>query len=122
MTTSVETLTADRREEITRFVLRSPIETSSRIIGDELGLNRETIRRIRIGMVWPDVLPNIPRITSEQMKLRCNQCLHYIADRKYERIDGINTRTNGRCTLGIPEAKDIVFARGCGAFTHAEAQ
>jgi hypothetical protein len=119
MTKKFAELTTPEREEIIRFILDSPIELSSNNIGAEVGMNRETIRRIRVGILWPEILPQKPRVTSEQMKLRCNQCLHYVEVQKREIVDGVDFRHKGRCTLGIPEASEIIFARGCGAFTAA---
>ena len=107
----------EEREEITRAVLDTPVEVAARAIGEKLSLKRETVRRIRVGLMWADVLPEIPRITTEQMALRCDQCLHWIEQPYRERDEDSDIRRTGRCSLGIPEACSVLFARGCGAFT-----
>ena len=68
------------------------------------GVDRDTVRRIRFGLKWTDVLPELPRIDPATWAAHCSDCVHWDAD--------------GRCMLGIPECKSEGgnWARGCAAF------
>ena len=68
------------------------------------GVDRDTVRRIRFGLKWDDVLPELPRIDPATWAAHCSDCVHW--------------ETDGRCMLGIPECKSEGgnWARGCAAF------
>ena len=108
-------LCGDQRAEAVRAILsRSPLETHA-AIADALGLHRETVRKIRFGIQWPDVLPGLPRLDPATIGANCYLCCHW---RQAQGDDP------GACSLGIPEAATDgqLYARGCGAYHAAEAQ
>jgi hypothetical protein len=69
------------------------------------GVNRDTARRVRLGLKWADVLPELPRLDPTAWNASCLQCAQWEADGE-------------RCMLGIPECKSEgpTWARGCGAY------
>lgn len=113
----------DRREWLTRSVLTSPIEQSNGVIAERLGVSRETVRKIRDGRLHAKLCPDLDRLEPPGRAgcgRTCTQCEHWISNR-YRVIDpeGHDIRRLGICGLGIPEAENVRFARGCGAFTEA---
>jgi len=109
---------APAREEIVRQVLNQPPDLSLSQITELTGMDRETIRRIRLGLKHADVLPHLPRLTSEQMHRRCWNCV------QWELGTGPGGADRwGKCQLGIPEATESqTWARGCGAYAPMEQQ
>ena len=81
-----------------------PLEASHRVVAERVGLQRETIRKIRFGMINADVAPELPRCDKATFQRTCPKCQHWGAQ---------------RCTLGFPEAIEVHYARGCGAFADA---
>ena len=69
------------------------------------GVGLDTARRVRLGLKWTDVLPELPRIDPATWRASCLQCSQWEAD-------------GDRCMLGIPECKSegVAWARGCGAY------
>jgi transcriptional regulator with XRE-family HTH domain len=69
------------------------------------GVNRDTARRVRLGLKWADVLPELPRLDPTTWNASCLQCSQWEADGE-------------RCMLGIPECRSEgpTWARGCGAY------
>jgi hypothetical protein len=113
--------TDEKREELTREVLSAPIELSHQRLGMQLGINRTLVRQIRYGLAYSDVLPGIPRLEPDQPRRRCDQCVHWTAEFTRKRNENMeDIRRLGFCTLGIPEAENMRFGRGCGAFTKAQ--
>ena len=113
-----------RKAELVRAILEAPCEQPHVAVGDQLGVNRETVRRVRFGFLWKKVLPELERLeVGDGLQGRnhtCEQCTHWKPGRfaYYER--GVRTRGIGQCTLGIPESVNLKFARGCGAFTQRQ--
>ena len=113
-----------RKAELVKAILDAPCEQGHVTIGDQLGLNRETVRRVRFGYLWKNVLPELERLeigTGGSARIRnCEQCVHW----KPGRIDflehGVRTRRTGVCTLDIPESIHPKYARGCGAFMEVQ--
>ena len=87
-------------------VLSYPAWVSVTDIAAELGTTRWFVSSVRLGLRYRDVHPELPR-PGNQAKLRCSGCVQWVPPAGEAR---------GRCQLGIPEAKDQFFARGCGAF------
>jgi DNA-binding CsgD family transcriptional regulator len=52
-------------------ILAYPIEVSSEDIGADLGLNRSTVRCIRIGKRRANIAPDLPRISPEALRQSC---------------------------------------------------
>lgn len=106
-------------ESIVRSVLLSPIEQDHHSIAKSLGIRDEEVRKIRSGQLYPDTLPKLPRVEPEALGRRCTACLHF-TQKKSRYIDVSETslpkEAISPCTLGIPEAVYVHYARGCGAF------
>ena len=121
MTATCRPITLAEKQHVTRHVLLAPIEVSHQIVGDQVGIGRSLTRMIRYGQAYADVLPELPRLEPDQTRRRCDQCVHWKAQRirtRSETQDDI--RRHGFCTLEIPEAENMRYARGCGAFTKAQ--
>ena len=112
--------TDEKREELTRAVLNAPIELSHQRLGMQLGISRDLVRQIRYGMAYTDVLPDLMRLEPDQPRRRCDQCVHWTAERLRMRNENQeDIRRLGHCSLGIPEADNLRYGRGCGAFAKA---
>lgn len=98
----------DRAEAVRAILERSPLEPHA-AVAEALGLHRETVRKIRFGIQWPDVLPGLPRLDPAASGANCYRCCHW------SQSPGDDP---GTCTLGIPEAvtDGQLYARGCGAY------
>ena len=104
-------------EEMVRLVLSQSPDSSLSQIAAATGIDQDSARKIRLGVCYPDVLPELPRMTLEQSERRCWGCIQWDAPRG----SGGKDRW-GKCNLGIPEAsKSQTFARGCGAYLPAKA-
>ena len=103
----------ERIEALVRAILAHPPTTTHSAIGAELGVGREVVRRVRLGLRWSEVAPELERFEPDQAGRECRWCVHW------EPGAGIEGR--GRCGLGIPEpsTEGLTWARGCGAFTRA---
>lgn len=107
---------ADQREQCVRAILSFPAGVRHAVIAAQTGINRETVRRVRYGRLWAQVLPELARLEPETTLDRCQQCVQFIPCRSS--VEGIR---RGRCALGIPECvtEGPTWARGCGAFSRA---
>lgn len=112
------------KAQLVRVILNRPCEQGNQVIATELGLQRETVRRVRFGYLWRDVLPELERLEAGRGGLRrirsCEHCVHWKAGRIESMEHGVRVRRIGLCTLDIPESIHPKFARGCGAFTERE--
>jgi hypothetical protein len=110
----------EEREAIARQILTAPCEMGSSALSKQVGLSRQMVRQIRMGESYADVLPHLPRIDPVQMQRSCLDCKLFDSQpRRLRDAEGLDTRTHGRCSIGIPEAENIYYARGCGAFVEA---
>jgi len=109
--------TLAEREAIALAVLTAPCELPSAVLADRVGLSRQLVRQIRIGDRYAEVLPHLPRIDPQAMQRSCLDCQLFLA-RPYRLRgdDGSDVRSFGSCSIDIPEAANIHYARGCGAF------
>lgn len=101
------------REAITRAILESPIEMSHQAIATQVGLQRETVRKIRYGMINTDVLPGYPRLEPGALARSCTDCIHFTRHAVRRRIEGERV---GLCDMGFAESENLTYARGCAAF------
>ena len=114
-----------KREALTRAVLESPAEQSHKHVAQLVGIAAETVRQIRYGILYADLCPSLGRLersTTDRVGAgrTCTQCIHWVAEIRYiTSTSGLATRRLGHCGLGIPEADNLRYARGCGAFTDA---
>lgn len=100
-------LRLNQQEAAVRAILeRSPAE-SHQSVAAALGLHRATVRKVRFGLQWQDVLPELERLDEAHSGAYCYRCTHW------------SEKGNGFCTLEIPEAalEGHLAARGCGAFS-----
>lgn len=105
----------DRRttsEESIRQVLAQPPDMSLADIAELVGIDKDTARKIRLGLRFAHVAPELPRMTLEESRRRCCACV------QWEALRGQGGAGRwGSCHLGIPEAQESqTWARGCGAF------
>jgi hypothetical protein len=93
------------REATVRAVLSQSPALGHTEVAALAGVDRDTARRVRLGLKWADVLPELPRLDPATWAASCLQCKQWEADGE-------------RCMLGIPECKSEgpTWARGCGAF------
>jgi hypothetical protein len=99
---NVGNFTDSAKEAIVRAVLTAPPGMSNQATADATGCNRESVRRIRLGILWGDVLPRLPRFTAANYTARCTACVQW---------------TGETCGLEIPEAAENPrYARECSAF------
>ena len=98
-------LLSEQEAAVRAILKRSPAE-SHQSVAAALGLHRATVRKIRFGLQWPDVLPELERLEERHSGAYCYRCTHW------------SEKGDGSCTLGIPEAalEGQLAARGCGAF------
>jgi len=98
-------LLSEQEAAVRAILKRSPAE-SHQSVAAALGLHRATVRKIRFGLQWPDVLPELDRLEERHSGAYCYRCTHW------------SKKGEGSCTLGIPEAalEGQLAARGCGAF------
>lgn len=80
---------ADRRRIVERALTSDPMTTHLQI-ALEVGCSRETVRKVRAGLIWTDVLPELPRERFTYGR-RCWNCKFISRDRT-------------QCDLGIPES------------------
>ena len=103
-------------EEMVRRVLSQPPHLSLAQIAELTGIKPDAARRIRLGIRFRDVLPEIPRMNLEQSQRRCWACVQW-----ENPIGSGGSDRYGRCHLGIPEATETqTWARGCGAYMARE--
>lgn len=93
-------------DEKVLVVLNAPIEMASAEIGRQLGICRETVRKIRVGKSFADLFPGVERLTMEQMSQSCEDCMFF--KRTSKRVS--------HCDFSYPEATNTRFARGCAAY------
>jgi hypothetical protein len=91
-------------EDQVRYILTS--DRTNRQLGDELGVNDSTIQKIRAGMSYGHILPDVPRPKAGVRRKgpTCEQCVHLV---------------DGHCTMNFPEFKNRTYraASWCAAFT-----
>jgi hypothetical protein len=103
------------REEMVRAVLSQPPDMSLADITERTGIDRDTARKIRLGLRYADLLPELDRMTVEESSRRCSGCVQWVPPSGKGR-----EHRYGRCHLGIEEATETqTWARGCGAFMRA---
>lgn len=119
------TATTQRRpftqEEIVERVLNAPAEVSAAELGRQLGLSRESIRRVRLGTLYGGVLPHLPRHGNYVASRRCWQCQIAVRQQQGNQRMRMPRRDDVEldlpwCSLSIPESVNAAFARECPLF------
>ena len=105
--------TIEGREAMLRAVLAMDPTISTRDAAEDLGIHRSTFVRIRLGKIWSDVLPELPRLTHEQTIRRCEACAFW---------DASVTPGENPCNIKIPERLSVgpKWARACGTYMARE--
>ena len=107
----------EARERLTRAILAYPLETTHALISRELGAFPDTVRRVRLGILWASYAPELPRLTPEPATRTCRTCRLFDHKPYRRKANGKERRFYGRCTLGYPEAKDDHdWARFCEVY------
>ena len=115
--------TFEEQEAVCLAVLSAPIETTSAALAEQVGRSREFVRQVRLGLRCRQILPDLERITPAAMVRTCVDCsLFEHRPHRLQSANGSGSRIYGHCTIGIPEAENINYARGCGAFQAAGEQ
>lgn len=103
------------REHIARVVLEAPIGLSLRKIARRVGIHPDSVRQIRYGIIYRDVLPELPRFAKGTAALACSGCTHH------SRRTAEDCSVVGVCDLGFPESSQPGYARECAAYWPAPA-
>jgi hypothetical protein len=99
-----------------RRVLSQPPDWSLSQIAAATGIKRDAVRRIRLGFCYPQVLPEMARMTLEESRRQCSGCVQWEGP-----VGPGGSDRYGSCKLGIPEATEKqTWARGCGAYMAAK--
>lgn len=91
-------------EDRVRAVLEADPTVSNVLLGQQLGCSKETVRGIRNGRRFKDVLPDLPRVYVRTQ--RCTKCVHW-NNRRQQAM---------KCLLDFPESKDPGFAVECNFY------
>jgi hypothetical protein len=96
-------------------------------MAERLGVCRETVRRIRVGLTCSNIRPDIPRWSKRKRRVKiqsCWDCIH--AAPFYELVKGSTHSTRQRiaCGLGFPDPLECGarFASQCSVFIHKDDQ
>lgn len=110
-------LSHEEREARVRQILSFPAGAPHAAVSAATGYSRETVRRVRFGMLWADVLPQLERMERDGADARCHQCVQWEPRGERSIVEAGDRR--GCCALGIPECatEGMTWARGCGAFS-----
>ena len=109
MTALRPAFTPDHREWLVREILAAPQDVRHTELGQQLGVSRETVRRVRFGIMWPTVAPELERQPRERTGALCTGC----------RLFGAKAAA---CSQGYPEAfnddgdANLRYAQQCPAF------
>lgn len=89
-------------EAAIRLILTS--SASHGALAKQLGIHRSAVSQIRLGRIYRNALPHLPRWT---VNLNCGMCLHWEASRS-------------ACGLDLPDpiTEGLHFARDCACFSH----
>ena len=104
-------------EQMVRLVLSQPPHLSLSQVAELTGVERYAARKIRLGLRYGNVLPELPRMTLEESRRRCSGCV------QWDPPAGSGHKNRyGSCGLGHEEATETqTWARGCGAYKPAAA-
>lgn len=109
MTALRTAFTPDHREWLVREILAAPQEVRHTELGQQLGCSRETVRRVRFGLMWGGIAPELERQPRERTGAVCTGCRLFEAKAS-------------TCSQGYPEAfhdggeANLRYAQQCPAF------
>ena len=110
--------TTAEREALTRTVLESPASWTLQRVADHVGIHKDTVRRIRYGLMNADVAVDLPRFSPEIMRRSCTRCLHFTYNEIRPHVEGVVV---GTCDFEFPESVDLNYARECNSYWPAPA-
>ena len=101
--------TTEWREAVVRAVLTMEPTVNTADAAKEVGIHRSTFTGVRMGRLWADVLPELPRLRREQTIRKCEACAFWDPPT----APGLNP-----CNQRIPERLRVgpKWARICGTF------
>lgn len=109
-------------EQVVEFLTNT--EVSHRQMGREHGVNYEVVRSIRLGRIYKEIRPDIPRWTldTRSHKKSCWDCVHCEVRVKKRNDRTTSTREYVTCSLGFPEPLEegARFANQCSVYTHKD--
>lgn len=122
------TATRKLSDDIVRAILTSSAGCAA--LGKQYNVSRETVRRIRYGYTYLNVLPDLPRWEEPKPRERsvvynrtCWKCIHsaFYFERKNDKWK--STARKPACALGLPDPLEegARFARWCAAYAEAPA-
>ena len=105
MTALRTAFTPDHREWLVREILAAPQEVRHTELGQQLGCSRETVRRVRFGLMWGGIAPELERQPRERTGAVCTGCRLFEAkastcSQGYPR----RSMTEARQTSGTPSS------------------
>lgn len=104
-----------QREALVRAVLEASPDLPHATLARQLDMARESVRRVRIGLLWANVAPDLERLDPGRVTRSCQTCRLFD---HHKRKAGGSWRY-GRCSLGYPEAdENHHWARSCEAYAH----
>ena len=102
------------KEERVEIVLTASLTLSHAALARQVGLNRESVRQIRIGKLYRTILPDLPRQERNVRTHRCWQC--GLATTNQRPRGGTDREDRQWCSLGFPEGMDPLYAAECPSF------
>ena len=104
------------KEERVEIVLTASLAISHASLARQIGLNRESVRQIRIGKMYRSILPDLPR---QEQNARANRCWHCrLATTNQLPRGGTDREDRQWCSLGFPEGMDPMYATECPSFVN----
>lgn len=85
-------ISPEHRLAAVRVILSASPEATHVELSEQTGVSPETVRRIRYGISWRDVLPDLPRQPAQLIGASCRSCELFDDGERF------------RCSLLIPEA------------------
>lgn len=106
------------REALARSVLTASPDVPHVALARQLGMAPESVRRVRIGLLWATVAPELPRLEADRVVRTCLSCRLFNRRSYRLKVNGQDRLLYGRCSLGYPEAADNHnWARSCEAYS-----
>ena len=113
------TYATPQREALARTILGASPDLPHATLARQLGMAPEAIRRVRVGLLWAKVAPDLPRISNDQLTRTCRTCRLFDHAPYRLKADGQDLSCYGVCSLDYPEARhNHHWARSCEAYAH----
>ena len=96
-------------EAVKQIITAHPSETVASLAA-ELGMNNQTVRDIRVGKTYRDVLPEVERTPFWNRRGGCKRCLYYIP--RDNHLPNNDPNRSARCQLNVPEFIEKAQTKG----------